>query len=227
MELIFIRHGQPAWSVDGITQPDPYLTPLGREQANLAAAHFSADPRGLTEIIVSPALRSRETAAPIGSKLGITPLQVDDLVEIRMPDWTGELEETVQRIFAQGRERTPEQWWDGLDGGESFRGFHDRVTAALLGILSERGARPDPAREHLWHVEDPDHRIAIVAHGGTNAVSLGFLLGVTPTPWEWERFILYHTSMARIRAIPLAGENVWSLRTFNDREHLSPEFRTR
>jgi hypothetical protein len=33
--------------------------------------------------------------------------------------------------------------------------------------------------------------------------------------------------MARIRAIPLAGENVWSLRTFNDREHLPEELRTR
>jgi probable phosphoglycerate mutase len=154
-------------------------------------------------------------------------MQMDDLVEIRMPDWTGELEETVQRVFAEGRERTPEQWWDGLDGGESFRAFHDRVTAALLQILSERGTRPDPAGEHLWHVDDPDQRIAIVAHGGTNAVSIGFLLGVAPTPWEWERFILYHASMARIRAIPLAGANVWSLRTFNDREHLPRELRTR
>ena len=46
MELIFIRHGQPAWSVDGFTQPDPHLTPLGREQASLAAEYLSADPRG-------------------------------------------------------------------------------------------------------------------------------------------------------------------------------------
>ena len=62
---------------------------------------------------------------------------------------------------------------------------------------------------------------------GTNAVAIGFLLGVAPTPWEWERFILYHASMARIRAIPLAGEYVWSLRTFNDREHLPHGQRTR
>lgn len=227
MELIFIRHGQPAWSVDGLTQRNPHLTGLGREQAERAAAHLAADPRGLTEIIVSPAIRSQETAAPIADALGIIPITVNDIVEIKMPDWTGELEATVQRIFAAGRHRTPEQWWDGLEGGESFRDFHDRVTGALLAVLGERGTRPDPEREHLWHVEDPDQRIAIVAHGGTNAVALGFLLGVDPTPWEWERFILYHTSMARIRAIPLAGENVWSLRTFNDREHLPRELRTR
>jgi len=47
----------------------------------------------------------------------------------------------------------------------------------VVGILSERGARPDPAREHLWHVEDPDHRIAIVAHGGTNRAILSWLTG--------------------------------------------------
>ncbi|MFV9673288.1 MAG: histidine phosphatase family protein, partial [Acidimicrobiia bacterium] len=33
MELIFIRHGQPAWSVEGLTQPDPFLTETGRKQA--------------------------------------------------------------------------------------------------------------------------------------------------------------------------------------------------
>lgn len=227
MELIFIRHGQPAWSVDGFTQPDPHLTSVGRRQADLAAEYLSADPRGLTEIVTSPAHRSQETAEPIGARMELTPLRVDDLVEIKMPDWTGELEATVQRIFAEGRRRTPEQWWEGLDGGESFRDFHDRVTGALLTTLAERGTKPDPDREHLWHVDEPDHRIAVVAHGGTNAVSLGFLLGAAPTPWEWERFILYHASMARIRAIPLAGANVWSLRTFNDREHLPPELRTR
>ena len=227
MELIFVRHGQPAWSVDGVSQGDPHLTELGREQAELAAGHFAADPRRLTEILVSPANRSQETAGPITGVLDVSTRTVNDIVEIQMPDWSGKLEETVLRVFAEGRHRSPEEWWDGLEGGESFRDFHNRVTGAMLTVLAERGTRPDPNREHLWLVENPDHRIAIVAHAGTNAVAIGFLLGVAPTPWEWERFILYHASMARIRAIPLAGEYVWSLRTFNDREHLPHDQRTR
>ncbi len=227
MELVFIRHGQPAWSVEGISQPDPHLTSTGREQARLAAERLATDEPPVTEILVSPAHRAIETAAPLGELIGREPVVVDDLVEIKMPDWRGHPEEAVQKIFAESRDRTPDEWWDGLPGGESFRSFHNRVTEATLHILAERGVQRDETRPHLWHAPATDSRVAVVAHGGTNAVAIGTLLGVDPTPWEWERFILYHASFARIRAIPLAGEHVFSLRAFNDREHLPKEHRTR
>jgi probable phosphoglycerate mutase len=228
MELIFIRHGQPAWSVDGLTQVDPSLTSLGRDQAELVAGRLNSDGRDLAEILVSSAIRAQETAAPLAASTGIEPTTIDEIKEIQMPDWTGKLEEEVQRIFADSRSRPPEDWWDGLGDGESFRDFHDRITAALRRILAERSVEPDPSgHPHLWRVETDPRRIAIVAHGGTNAVALGWLLGVEPTPWEWERFILGHASIARVRAIPLAGGHVFSLRAFNDQEHLPRELRTR
>lgn len=227
MELLFIRHGQPAWSVDGFSQPDPHLTELGHRQADLAAARIANDERPISELVVSPAVRSQETAAPIAAKTGLPIETVEDIVEIKMPDWTGELEETVQRIFAEARHRTPEEWWGGMEGGESFRDFHDRITRSMTTMLAEHGVLPDRDEEHLWTVEEPVQRIAIVAHGGTNAVAIGYLLGVDPTPWEWERFILYHASFARMRAVPIAGGYAWSLRTFNDREHLPQDARTR
>jgi broad specificity phosphatase PhoE len=226
MELIFIRHGQPAWSVEGWSQIDPHLTDLGNRQAQLAAARLASE-RSLTELLASPANRAQETALPIAERTGLPLHTVDDIVEIRMPDWSGELEETVQRIFAASMNRDPDDWWEGLPGGESFREFHNRVTASVRNLLADRGITPDPRHKHLWHVSDDSHRIAIVAHGGTNAVALTYLLGVEPAPWEWERFILYHASFARLRAIPLAGEHVFSLRTFNDREHLPGDMRTR
>ncbi len=228
MELLFVRHGQPAWSnVEGFSQRDPELTDLGHRQADMAAARIANRERPLTELVVSPALRSQETAKPIAAKTGLPIETVDDLVEIQMPDWSGELEESVQRIFIDAKHRPPEEWWEGMAGGESFRDFHDRVTRSITQVLGARGVHPDPDREHLWTAENPEQRIAIVAHGGTNAVVIGHLLGVDPTPWEWERFILYHASFARMRTIPLAGEYVWSLRTFNDREHLPEDARTR
>jgi probable phosphoglycerate mutase len=226
MELIFIRHGQPAWSVGGWSQVDPHLTELGRRQAEMAATRLAAE-RPLTELLSSPANRARETAEPIAKETGLVAGTVDDIVEMRMPDWSGELEETVQRIFAASKHRNPDDWWEGLPGGESFRAFHDRVTSAVSTLLADRGITPHQTHKHLWHVADDSHRIAVVAHGGTNAVALTYLLGVDPAPWEWERFILGHASLARLRAIPLAGEHVFSLRTFNDREHLPHEMRTR
>lgn len=240
MDLVFLRHGEPAWSVDGYSQRDPYLTERGHEQADLAAKRLSSHPDPITDIIVSPAVRALETAQPLVDVTGIEPQVIDDIVEIRMPPWEGELEATVRRLFMEAKERPPEEWWDGLTGGETFRDFHNRVTGAMLDLLSARGVVPHREQQkHLWHAEgapgiqpraEPgieSARIVIVAHGGTNAVALGFLLGLDPTPWEWERFILGHASVARIKAIPLAGEHVFSLREFNDREHLPREMRTR
>lgn len=227
MEIIFIRHGEPGWSVDGWSQPDPHLTERGHLQAELSAERLSIAERPVNEIIVSPALRAQETAAPIATRLGLSPVTVDDVVEIKMPDWSGQLEETVQGIFMDAKHRSPDEWWDGIPGGETFRDFHTRVTGAFDALLAARGIVRDPERAHLWKVADEERRVAIVAHGGTNAVAIGHLLGVDPTPWEWERFILYHASFARVRAIPLAGGHVFSLRTFNDREHLPPDLRTR
>jgi probable phosphoglycerate mutase len=228
VELIFIRHGQPQWSVDGIGQPNPHLTELGIRQANLAAARMANSEPGLTEILVSPARRAQQTAEPLRRATRIELETVDDLVEMKMPDWDGVPESEVIAIFEEARHRSPDEWWDGLAGGESFRDFHNRVTSTMAQLLAARGTLPDrQGRPYLWHVEEPEQRVAIVAHGGTNAVAIGWLLGSDPTPWEWERFILGHASIARLRAIPLAGEHAFSMRAFNDREHLLAEDRTR
>ena len=228
MELIFIRHGEPAWSVDGLSQPNPHLTVRGRNQAERTAERLAGSYLCPTEILVSPTIRSRETAEPIAEAIGISPTVVQDIEEIRMPDWSGELEESVQRIFQQARGRLPQDWWDGMPGGESFHAFHDRISRIMLKLLAERGATPSEAgNPHVWSYTGDERRIAVVAHGGTNSVALSYLLGIEPTPWEWERFILGHASLARLKLIPLAGGHVFSLRAFNDRDHLPPQLRTR
>ena len=228
MEFVFIRHGQPQWSVDGMSQPDPVLTDLGHDQARRAAERLAQAPRPITEILVSPAQRSQQTAIPLAEATGLPPTTVDDLLEIQMPNWENTPEETVQKLFVEARGRPPEDWWDGLSGGESFRTFHHRVTRGIQSILAERGISPDAfQRPHLWDHAGDDRRIAIVAHGGTNSVALTFLLGVEPTPWEWERFLLAHASIARVRTIDLAGAHVFSLRAFNDQEHLPLDMRSR
>lgn len=226
MEIIFVRHGQPAWSVDGASQHDPYLTDLGALQAKRAADRLGQRHPAVTEVLVSPAARAQETAAPLIAATGITAVTVPDLTEMRMPHWDGEPEEQVQRIFAESRLRPPELWWDGIEGGESFRDFHTRIEGALIEILSARGITADATNRHLWHSRGREDVVVVVAHGGTNSVAMTLLLGVEPTPWEWERFVLGHGSIARLRNIPLAGGHVWSLRSFNDQEHLEEDERS-
>jgi 2,3-bisphosphoglycerate-dependent phosphoglycerate mutase len=227
MDIVFIRHGQPQWAVDGMSQVDPHLTDLGHEQALLAAKRIANEPRQATELIVSPAVRSQETAAPIAVATGLDPQTVDDFVEVRMPDWEGITEDAVVEIFKSSRHRSPDEWWEGLPGGESFIDFHNRVTTALDDLMAARGIVREGGDSQLWRMEDDPGRIVVVAHGGTNSVSLTHLLGIPPAPWEWERLVLFHASFARVKLIPLAGGFVPSLRTFNDQDHIPLELRSR
>jgi probable phosphoglycerate mutase len=227
MDIVFVRHGQPQWAVEGLTQPDPNLTRRGELQARLAADRIASDPTTATELIVSPARRSQQTAAPIAEATGLTPVTVENLVEVKMPDWEGVTEEAVIEIFTNSKHRTPEEWWDGLEGGESFRTFHNRVTETLDFLLEERGISQDENDPRLWHFDADPGRVVIVAHGGTNSVCLTHLLGIPPAPWEWEKFVLFHGSFARVKMIPLAGAYVPSLRTFNDQDHIPHDVRSR
>jgi probable phosphoglycerate mutase len=53
------------------------------------------------------------------------------------------------------------------------------------------------------------------------------LLGLQPTPWEWERFIIGHASVTTIKAMKLGDGYTFSLSTLSDVEHLPMEMRTR
>lgn len=219
MEIVFIRHAQPAWVADGLGVGNPGLTDLGRLQAVETAARL-ADDGDWDELLVSPLARAGETAAPIAEAIGLTPSFVDDLIEMITPDWEGTPIDQVYAIFQEQRHRPFEEWWEGLPGGESFSAFHDRVSGAMLTILNDRGVvgRPEP---HLWDMPEDPGRILIVAHGGTDAVALGYLLGLDPMPWEWERFKSPHASISRIEATPLAGAHILTLTSFAEVNHLS------
>jgi len=227
MDIVFVRHGQPQWAVDGLTQTDPNLTEKGELQARFAADRIASERKPATELIVSPARRAQQTAAPVVETTGLVPVTVENLVEVKMPNWEGVTEEAVVEIFKNSKDRTPDEWWDGLPGGESFRAFHNRVTGALDLLLAQRGVIRDKDDPRMWHVEEDPGRIVIVAHGGTNSVCLTHLLGIPPAPWEWEKFVLFHASFARVKLIPLAGAFVPSLRTFNDQDHIPMDVRSR
>ena len=53
------------------------------------------------------------------------------------------------------------------------------------------------------------------------------LLGLQPTPWEWERFVIGHASVTRLSAMKLGDGWTFSLTALSDVEHLGPDQRTR
>ncbi|MCX7619248.1 MAG: histidine phosphatase family protein [Acidimicrobiales bacterium] len=225
MELLFVRHAQPAWSRNGLSVDDPELTPIGHEQAALLAKRLSAVT--VDELLVSPLIRARQTAEPIADALGLEPVVEPWLAEIAAPEWEGTPTEEVERIFRENRERGVDELWDGLPGGESFRDFHRRVTNGVIGLLERRGAEPVTEFPPLWQLADRDARILVVAHAGTNATAIGWLLGIAPVPWEWERFVSFHASVSTLQPIAISGAHAFSLVRFSDVSHLPEELQTR
>ena len=68
MEIVLIRHGEPEWVRDGLNIVDPPLTERGHRQAEKVAQ--ALDGEVFDEILISPLLRPRLTAAPLLAKLG-------------------------------------------------------------------------------------------------------------------------------------------------------------
>lgn len=224
MELLLVRHAQPAWVVDGIGYNDPHLSELGQRQATAVGDALAGIE--LDEVWISPANRSQETAAPIVEHHPDADVATQDwALEIQLPDqWNEVPVETITDWFEESRSHDREQWWEasGPHGGETFRAFHHRVTYGLEGALADRGTTRVPDTDDLWRVPDDDRRrILLVTHAGTNSVVLGHLLGVSPQPWEWERFSSAHASVSFLRNRPIASADIFSLRSFSETAHLA------
>lgn len=221
MELVLIRHAQPAWSEDGQARNNPTLTPLGWEQAAQLAKSIEGP---FDHLYVSTMQRAVETAHDLSKALGLEPDHQEWMEELRNPpDWEGAPADHIDAALATGMRRSPEEMWEGFPGGESFRAMHARVQEGLEAMLAAHGATRSSMHPQLWDIEESGQRIAFVAHGGTIALTLGIVLGFDPVAWEWERFRPSHASISIVRTAPVAGRHTFSLVRFNDVAHLADE----
>ncbi len=225
MELLLVRHAQPEWVRDGLNVVDPPLTELGRRQAAALAGAMAG--LELDEVLVSPLQRARQTAEPVLDALGRREDIDMWLEEIRDPKWHGTPAERASEAYKELRARTATDRWNGLQGGENIREFVDRIRLGAEKFLQERGVHQVESELPVWQIAEPGRRIALIAHAGTNAIVICHLLGLAPTPWEWERMVLRHASISRIEAIPLGDGYTFSLTALSDVEHLDSADRTR
>ena len=117
----YLRHGETEANAAGTIAGslDVHLTPLGREQARLAARALENAP--ITAIYSSPLRRARETAQPIAEALG---LPVTLLEEIAERNW-GDLEGMPRHSHVRGVKP---------QGGESADAFMRSVLAGFARI---------------------------------------------------------------------------------------------
>lgn len=225
MEIVLARHAEPEWVKDDLNVDDPPLTARGRRQAELLARRL-VDER-FDAIYVSPLVRAQETARPLVDLVERTRIETRSwLAEIRNPIWHGTPREKADAAYAEERSRPAVERWSGLEGGEPVRDFVARIQAGALDFFGEHGMTHAGQSLPVWSIDRPDLKILLVAHAGTNSVVIGTVLGLEPTPWEWERFVLGHASISRLVSYEIGDGHTFGLVRLSDVEHLPLESRT-
>jgi len=127
MELWLIRHGESEANA-GRPSETPGGTPLtekGHRQGQAVADTFE-EPPGL--VVVSPFLRSQQTAAPLLKKFNLTPetWPVQEWVYLEPSRYRGTTEQDRRPSVREYLEKNDPNYRDGQDA-ESFRDLLDRV----------------------------------------------------------------------------------------------------
>lgn len=219
MFITLIRHAEPEWVKDGFSQDNPPLTARGHRQARRLADRLEAE--HFDHFYVSPLLRARQTAAPILDAQRRGEVIEPWLEEIRSPIWQGNPADKAEAAYREEKRRPALERWKGLEGGEAVSDFTKRIHAGANQFLSERGIYRVEHELPVWHIEEPGDRLAFVAHAGTNSVFICHLLGLAPTPWEWERFVIGHATVSRLEALKLGDGYTFSLTRLADNSHLA------
>ncbi len=227
MELVFVRHAEPEWVKDGLSVDNPPLTERGFEQAVYLADALRHEE--FEEIHVSPLVRTQQTALPLlqilNRDLKITPW----LEEIRNPIWHGTPEEKANEAWKAEKSKNSHDRWSGLEGGEPVIDFVQRINEGASEFLKTLGLIRSDNSLPVWHPTqtfEEDRKIALIAHAGTTSVAICHMLGLSPTPWEWERLVIGHATINRIRTLQLGDGITFGLSQLSGNEHLPTDLRT-
>ncbi len=195
MKLMIIRHGDPDYSIDSLTEKG------WREAEYLADRLVKLDVR---EFFVSPLGRAKDTASITLKRLGRTAEECLWLREFQAPifrpdhpegkicpwdwlpqDWTRE-----ERFYQYDRWAEPEMMTEGFVGAQ-----YGWVSFSLDQLLARFGYVRDG---HVYRVEDPNNdTLVFFCHFGVECVLLSHLLGISPMPL-WHGFCAAPSSVTTV-----------------------------
>ena len=221
MRLIIIRHGDPDYEHDSLTEK-------GRREATLLAKRLSAV--RLDGIYCSPLGRAKVTASYTLAAKGATAETCDWLREFLVvprgedPDdralWHCLWDQLPQDWTKEPRFYQPEHWTEapGLCEYNTAEEYV-RVCRGLDGLLAEQGYERESG---YYRAVRPNHgTVALFCHFGVECVMLAHLLGMTPMQ-------LWHGTCALPTAVTelvteerTEGIASWRMLSFGDVSHLT------
>ena len=209
-ELFIVRHADAIPEEDEIIPSGIYddlpLSRLGREQAQALAERLGKGDAGFKAIYSSPLRRCRETAAPLAERLGLTPIIVEGLKEIRLgdvnplPEDSNDLAALTKALQARQieivRKAGSTGSWDSIENSEPSKAFRKRVVEAL----------DDIANKHIGE------RVLAFAHGGVVNAYVAEVLGL-------ERDFFFPAANTSITVVRVSGKHR-VLYVLNDLAHI-------
>ena len=216
MRIIFVRHGEPDYAKDCLTE-------TGKKQAEAAAVRLERE--GIHEIFSSPMGRAAETAAYTARHLGLPVHTLDFMHEI---SWGG------PGIPQEGHPWTLSDWMISREDFDFFRGdwrehpyfkgnealrYLDMISARFDALLPLWGYRHEGTR-FLCETDQP-RNIAVFSHGGSGACVLAHLLAL-PFPYVCTVLPYEFTSVTILEFPVQKGEYVHPrMELFNDAAHIA------
>ena len=195
VDLLLIRHGLPERIVGADGPADPVLTDEGRRQSERLAEWLAHEP--IDHLISSTLRRARETAMPVGARLGLDVEVIEGLSEF---DKDADSYIPIEELRATRDPRfyaLVEGRWDELGSSVDPAAFAEVVVATVEGVIERF----------------PSKRVAIVCHGGVINLYLGYVLGVERALW----FEPAYTSISRVAASRNGPRSIVSI---NETAHL-------
>ena len=173
MRLIFVRHGEPDYEKDCLTE-------TGKIQAAAAAERLAGE--GISEIYASPCGRAWQTAEYTARRLKLPVTELEYMHEI---SWGGEGVPDEGHPWTLGDRMIAELGADfsRMDWREHpwFRDntalrYYDRISRELDAFMLAQGYRHEGTRFYCEKANDKT--VAIFSHGGSGACALGHLMGL-------------------------------------------------
>ncbi len=195
MRLLLIRHGDPNYEIDGLTE-------TGKRESALLAERIA--PMDIAEYYVSTMGRALETARPTLELAGRTAKECGWLREfsvgVHRPDCSG-LSHVPWDWLPQDWSKSPalldrERWFEHpIFVEQDVKGAYDAVIAAFEAVLAEHGYVRDGL---CYRVERQNSdTLAFFCHFGVSCVLMSRLMNVSPMVL-WHGMAMAPTSVTTI-----------------------------
>ena len=219
MRIVFIRHGEPDYAHDCLTE-------RGRVQALAAAERLKEE--GIEEIFSSPLGRAAEMAAFTAEALNLPVKTLDYMRELHWGsvDGTplpaeGHPWDLADLLAEEGRDLTDPTWREHpYFSNNLVTAEADHVARKTDEWLLSLGYERQGAYYRCVRADDVQRTVALFSHGGSSAAAMGHILNL-PFPYACGLFHLEFTGITVIRLDRNPGKRrLPCLELANDGRHI-------